>query len=174
MEKRTFTVQHFKVELSQPYEAGHTISEIEAAVLNTARGEGIGEKLRPYFKKLQNEDNSYNPEHVKTMLAEVEKHDAEFEFTLANTGSKVYETPEEVEARKLARAYVNSKIADTGVTIKAYKAANGDEKYNSLIEQTSKHPSFVKLAIKTIKEREKTMESFDAMDDSALDLEAAE
>lgn len=162
MATKEITVQGLLVEVTQPYEAGHALTEAEAKALNQVRAENIGNNVRKAIKELANEDGSFSDEAAAEARNLVSQKDAEYEFTLASVGTgRRITDPLEVECRRLARDYVNGLIKDKGMTVKGYKEANGDEKYDGLVAQVSENPDVVKMAKKNLADKNKLAESIE-------------
>lgn len=157
---KTISIYEVPFEVSQPYAAGHALTEAEAKALNQVRAENIANNMRKAVKDAQNEDGSYDAEKLAKVKADFEKYDAEYEFTLASTGGgRKSMSPLEREILSIARDYLNSKIKESGVTVKAYKEAEGgEEKYAANLDILSANEDIIKLAKKRLAERAKTPE----------------
>ncbi len=116
-ESRPKVINGISFAISQPYVAGHTISEIEAKVLNQTRSENIGNNVRQMIKDMQEglgkfENLGAQPESA--IVAYVTEFDAAYEFKSASEGGRTSRDPYETEARKLARELVKSSLAAKG------------------------------------------------------------
>jgi len=156
MATKEITIQGLSVEVNQPYEAGHQLSEAEAKALNQVRAENVGNNVRKAVKELANEDGSFTEEAAAEAQKLVSEKDATYEFTLASAsaGRRVTD-PLEIESRRIARDYVNGLIKDKGMTIKAYKDEKGEDKYDELVAQVMENPEVVKLAKKNLADKNK-------------------
>lgn len=162
MATKEITVQGLLVEVAQPYEAGHQLTEAEAKALNQVRAENIGNNVRKAIKELANEDGTFSEEAAAEARKLVSEKDAEYEFTLASVGGGRRVTdPLEVECRRIARDYVNGQIKDKGMTLKSYKEENGDEKYETLVAQVAENEAVIKMAKKNLNEKNKLAEAIE-------------
>lgn len=155
-ELKTITVQGVAVEISQPYAAGHTITEAEAKALNQVRAENIGNNMRKTIKDALEEAGG-NVEAIQSDIqAKVAEYDKNYEFTLASVGGgSTRLDPLTKECRSIARDFLHSKIKEAGQSVKDYKEANGEEAYKAKIVEISEHPKVVEAAKRALKEREK-------------------
>ncbi len=109
MSSKTKTIQGFNFEISQPYEAGHVLTEAEARVLNQTRSENIGNNVRAKLK--EQIEAGATPEALAQIVYE---RDAEYVFTLANVGESRKLDPYEAEAQKIAREMLKAHLGQTG------------------------------------------------------------
>lgn len=123
--------------ISQPYEAGHTITEIEARVLNQTRAENIGNNVRAKLKEIK-EGAEANGLSEKKLTAALEKAvaelDAGYEFTAAATRSAAKLDPVEKEARKQARELLKDHLATTGRKLTVAPDGVTEDEWNEKIE----------------------------------------
>lgn len=162
MATKEITVQGLLVEVTQPYEAGHQLTEAEAKALNQVRAENIGNNVRKAIKELANEDGTFSEEAAAEARKLVSEKDADYEFTIASVGAgRRITDPLEVECRRIARDYVNGQIKDKGTTIKAYVEANGQEKYDTLVATVAENEAVVKMAKKNLNEKNKLAEAIE-------------
>lgn len=156
MATKEITIQGLTVEVNQPYEAGHALTEAEAKALNQVRAENIGNNCRKAIKELADAEGSFSEEAAAEARKLVSEKDADYEFTLASVGSGRRVTdPLELECRRIARDYVNGLIKDKGMTLKAYKEENSEEKYDTLVSQVMENPEVVKIAKKNLADKNK-------------------
>jgi len=159
--EKQITVQGVEVTVNQPYAPGHTLNEAEAKALNQVRAENIGNNVRAAITKLMKDAGVEAPtDEIKTKAQElVTAKDAEYVFTLHNVSAgRKSQTPLEAECTRLARDYVNGKIKDKGLTIKAWKESKGDnadEQYAELIAQVAENEEIVRVAKANLKQKEK-------------------
>src|SRR5690606_9743805 len=91
--------------ISQPYEEGHTLTAIEAKVLNQVRAENIGNNVRKKVQELLAEGKTAEAEAL------VAEKDREYQFTEAAAGgSSRTMDPVEKEARKIARDAIKAAL----------------------------------------------------------------
>lgn len=149
--------------VSIPYAEGHKITEAEAKALNQTRAENVGNNVRAAVKKMLDEAGNPDPvpaELKKAIQALVSEKDAEYEFTLQNVGGGTSRlSPVETEARKMARDRVNAAIKEKGMTVKAYREAQGEEKYNEVIAGIAAREEVLAVAKQTVENRQKLANS---------------
>lgn len=136
-EAKTKVIDGDTYTISQPYEAGHTITEIEARVLNQTRAENIGNNVRSKLKdiKAQAETESWGEKKLSNALTKaVEELDAAYEFTAAATRSAAKLDPVEKEARKQARELLKAHLAETGRKLTIAPDGVSDEEWAEKIE----------------------------------------
>lgn len=107
-------------QISQPYVAGHTLTEAEAKTLNQVRSENIGNNLREKIKELL---DAGKLDEAKALVAE---RDSTYEFTLATVSAAAKLDPVEKEARAIAKEIVKAKLAEKG--LKATTPPDGETK----------------------------------------------
>ena len=123
--------------ISQPYEAGHVITEIEARVLNQTRAENIGNNVRAKLKEIKEgaEANGLSEKKLTAALeAAVAELDAAYEFTAAATRSAAKLDPVEKEARKQARELLKDHLAATGRKLTVPPEGKTQEEWDEAIE----------------------------------------
>lgn len=156
-DNKTITIQGVQVDVAQPYEAGHQITEAEAKALNQVRAENIANNQRNAVKKLLEEGGATAESVQPAAQASVSEYDAGYEFTLASVGggSTARLDPLTKECRAIARNFLTSKIKEAGMTLKEYKEKHGEDNFNSKVIEISENPKVVDAAKKALKEREK-------------------
>jgi len=120
--------------ISQPYEAGHTINEIEARVLNQTRAENIGNNIRAKLKEIK-ESGLEGKKLTAALEAAVAELDANYVFTAAATRSAAKLDPVEKEARKIAREAVKNHLAETGRKLTVAPEGLTDEEWAEKVEE---------------------------------------
>lgn len=156
-DQKTMTVQGVSVEVTQPYEAGHTITDAEARALNQVRAENIGNNLRKQIKDMVEAEGA-TPESVQAAAQKiVSAYDAEYEFTLASVGggSTARLDPLTKECRSIARNFIARKLKEQGISQKDYLEKNGEAAIKSKVIELADNPKIVEAAKKAIAEREK-------------------
>lgn len=160
-EKKTISILDVDFDVSMPYEAGHQITEAEAKVLNQTRRENLGNNMRAKVKAyLEGAEGALTLEQLQEAFA---KADSEYVFTLASASAAVKYTPEEREARKIARDYVKQQLAAQDPPVKiGEKPADfegTDEDWENAIEaevdRISQVAEVVKMAKDIVKARSK-------------------
>ena len=163
---KTKTINGVAFEISQPYEAGHALTEAEARVLNQTRAENIGNNVRAKLKEMQEAG-----EDEKAMTALVAEKDAEYEFTLANAGSSRSLDPYEREAIKIARNLLKQHLAETGrkltVPPEGETEESWKEKVEAQAEKLSTSEQVVAVAKKTVDARKKQADTLMSAMESA-------
>jgi hypothetical protein len=155
--------------ISQPYEAGHAINEIEARVLNQTRAENIGNNVRSKLKEIKElgaaegwgEKKLAN--HLEKAVAEL---DAAYEFTAAATRSSAKLDPVEKEARKQARELLKDHLAQTGrkLTVAPEDVSDEDwaEKIEAEVDRIAAIPEVVEAAREAVAARQSRAEKMQA------------
>ena len=148
MATKTKTIAGVPFEISQPYEAGHALTEAEAKVLNQTRSENIGNNCRKKVVELIEADDA------KGAQAHVAQYDKEYEFTLAVVGASRKLDPVEKEARAIARESIKAKLAAEGRKLKDIDK----ERLAEVIAEVSERDAVVKEAKKRVAARNKASE----------------
>lgn len=95
--------------ISQPYAAGHVLTELEAKVLNQTRAENVGNNVRAKIKEMQ--DANAADADIAAYVAGV---DANYIFRSVSEGAGRSVDPYEREATKIARELLKDHLATTG------------------------------------------------------------
>ncbi len=141
--------------ISQPYDEGHTLTAVEAKVLNQVRSENIANNMRKAVKDAEAEGT------LDAVATKVAEYDAEYTFAMPSTGAaRRVVDPVEREARKLARDAIRAQLAKDGRKIKDIDA----EKLEAAIETVAAKDEILKLARKAVKDREATVGAADEID----------
>jgi hypothetical protein len=116
MEYKPKVIDGISFDISQPYTAGHVLTDIEARVLNQTRSENIGNNVRQKIKDMREggTEDYPQPQPEDAIRAMVTEFDAAYEFRTASDGSRTSRDPYETEARKLAKSLLTEKLAETG------------------------------------------------------------
>ena len=109
---KSITIAGQSFEISEPYEAGHPLTDIEAKRLNQLRGENIANNMRKAVKEAVESGN------LNQITKEIADYDATYEFTAVSAGGARRMDPEEREARSLeafllARLLLGATAAET-------------------------------------------------------------
>lgn len=139
MAERSITISGSEFTIPQPFTTGHVCSEGDAKALNQTFAEAIRNNLASKVKK------------GEAGQAEVSAYANEFVFTIATASSAAKLTPEEREARTLARNAIKAKLDAEGRKI-------GDidkEKLEAAIDAVAQREDIVKQAKKIVAERKK-------------------
>jgi hypothetical protein len=129
VETKTKTIEGKNFEISQPYTEGHTITAIEARVLNQTRSENIGNNIRAKLKEAIAEGQG--DDVLAALVAEL---DASYEFTAAGTRAAAKLDPYEKEARSMARSVLKDHLAQTGRKLTVAPEGKTDEEWAEIIE----------------------------------------
>lgn len=129
METKPKVINGLSFALSQPYLAGHVLTEIEAKVLNQTRSENIGNNSRAKIKEMQDEGAS--EADIQAFVAEV---DANYIFRTASEGAGRSVDPYEKEARKIARELLKDHLATTGRKITVTPEGLTDDEWKDKVD----------------------------------------
>lgn len=115
-EPRSKVINGLSFSISQPYAAGHVLTDIEARVLNQTRSENIGNNVRQRVKDMLEGGTDAYPQPVSEaeIVAYVTEFDASYEFKTASEGGRTSRDPYETEARKIAKELIKSSLAAKG------------------------------------------------------------
>ena len=142
---KTILIQGEAFEVTEPYNEGHTITLVEARVLNQVRAENIRNNNR---KKVQAAIEAGTVDAVRQEVAEYDKN---YTFSTPGEGVKRTLDPIEREARRMARDQIRAKLAESG---KKFKDVDPESLENA-IEQLSTRDDFVQAAKKVVNARSK-------------------
>lgn len=161
MSTKAITIQGHTFDATQPYAAGHAITEAEAKALNQVRAENLRNNFATKIKSAQGDAEALTEEQLATLRAEFAEYDAAYEFTLASVGGGKRETdPVQAEAKRIAKSIVTAKLKEKG---KAVKDVDADVLANA-IAKVAESEGVQKLAKKNVAERNKAAEmDLDAM-----------
>lgn len=154
MTTKTKTIEGKNFEISQPYEEGHTISAIEARVLNQTRSENIGNNVRAKLKEAiaAGADDA-------TLAQLVADLDASYEFTAAGTRASAKLDPYEKEAISMARQMVKAHLAESGrkltVAPEGFTDEEWEEKVSAEVERIATSEVVIEGARKTVDAKRK-------------------
>ena len=129
METKTKTIDTLNFEISQPYTEGHTISAIEAKVLNQTRSENIGNNVRAKVKEMRAAGSS-----VEDITAHVASVDAEYIFTSARVAAGAKLDPYEKEAVTIARGLLRNHLAQDGRKLNTAPEGTAQEDWDALVQ----------------------------------------
>lgn len=137
----------------QPYKEGHTISAIEAKVLNQTFAENIGNNQRAAVKKAQ--EGGEGAPSIEEVRDAFNDYAWGYQFTMAGAGGGSRSlTPVEKEARQLARTHIMAQLAAQGRKRKEID----DEKFEAEVARIASLDKIVKLAEKNVKQRQKDLD----------------
>lgn len=154
METKPKVINGISFEISQPYTEGHTLTAIEARVLNQTRSENIGNNVREKIKAMQEE--GHDEAAIRSMVAEF---DAEYEFRTASEGAGRSRDPYETEARKIARDLLKNHLAQKGrkltVAPEGVTEDEWKEKVDAEIDRIASTPNVLAAAKKNVDAKRK-------------------
>jgi uncharacterized protein involved in tolerance to divalent cations len=149
------TINGLVFEISQPYAEGHTITDVEARVLNQVRAENIGNNVRAKLKEMS--EAGSDEAALKALVAE---KDAEYVFTAGNVGEGAKLDPYEKEAQKIARELLREHLASTGRKLTVTPEGMSDDEWKAKIQENTDRimvmDDVVKAARKRVDDRRKT------------------
>lgn len=148
-------VQGVSVEVSQPYSAGHPVTEAEAKALNQCWAENIGNNVRKAIKELVEAAGEVTETVAKAAQKLVTDKDKNYEFTLASVGGGARLDPLEKEARSLARSWISAQLKEMGITQKKYLTDNGEDAIDIKIAELCEHPEIKAAAEEALAARAK-------------------
>lgn len=157
-EPKTRIINGVAFEIRQPYEAGHTLTEIEARVLNQTRSENVGNNVRQKLKDMADEGKT--EDELRAFVAEV---DGAYEFSSAREGSGRVVDPTEREARKIARELLKAHLAETGrkltVAPEGLTEDEWKEKIEGEVDRIAALDDVLKAAKKNVEAKKKQSET---------------
>lgn len=157
-EAKSKTINGLEFTISQPYDAGHPLTEAEARALNQTRSENIGNNVRAKIKEMQEKGESESA--IAAYVAEV---DGKYEFTLANVAASRKLDPIEREARSIAKELLKGHLASTGrkltVAPEGLTQEEWDEKVEGEIDRIAASEQVLKQAKKNVDAKKKTADS---------------
>jgi hypothetical protein len=138
------------------YAEGHTLSAIEAKVLNRCRAENVANNRRKFIKEAI---DSGDANAIAEAVAEAEAYALEYAFSEASTGgsTRTKLSPLEAECRRLAKGQVAKYLAANNKK----KADVDPDKYEAEVARVSQMDAIVKLAKKNLKELEAAVGELD-------------
>lgn len=152
-DNKTIMIYDTEFSVPQPYGEGHTLSAVEAKVLNQCFAENIANNQRKNIKAAMD-----GGEGAPTMAEAVTAFNAyanEYQFTEAAAGgSRTTMTPVEREAKRIAKELVKEKLASKGKKLKDLSS----EDLEAAAARFAEHEQVQKLAKKRVAEQEKLSE----------------
>lgn len=120
--------------ISQPYAAGHVLTDLEAKVLNQTRSENIGNNVRAKIKEMQEPSDGSVASPETDILAMVAEFDAGYVFRSVSEGTRASVDPYEREATKIARDLLKQHLAETGRKITVTPEGITEEEWKDKVE----------------------------------------
>lgn len=146
MATKKITVGGQTFEINQPYGEGHTLTAVEARVLNQVRSENIGNNFRKVVKEAGGD-----PQKLQEAAQKIAEYDAKYNFAMGGSAREPID-PVDREARRLAQAAVRAAVEGKGHKFKDWKEANG-ERFEQLVDEVSQRESVIKQAKQIVKAR---------------------
>lgn len=143
MSTKEITIAGALFTVTQPYAAGHVITEAEANALNQTRSENIRNNCAKAIKE------GKFPEGLDA-AGYVAQYDANYVFNLASAGGAVRVTdPLEKEARRIAREELTARIKQKGGKVKDVDK----DAFESKVAEWAANPKVIDMAKKNLKAR---------------------
>lgn len=151
-------------QISQPYIAGHILTEIEAKVLNQVRSENIGNNMRESVKEALEAREKGDGSKYDALAGLVAAYDAEYTFASGGGGGTSRKLdPIEREAKALAEAYVREDLKKKGRTWKQVpEGLTEDEwvaKRDAVVENLMASEGILKLAKQRVQQKSKVADA---------------
>jgi len=141
MTNKDVTIQGALFSISQPYAAGHVLSDIEASVLNQTRTENVRNNTATNVKKLL--EDAMTKEAAELVAA----YDAEYSFKTARDGAgKAKRDPLEAEATKIAREIVRAQLKKASKKVGEGEGDVTKEVFDAAVETVSAKEEVIKVA----------------------------
>jgi hypothetical protein len=122
------TINGLQFEITEPYAEGHTVSAIEARVLNQTRAENIGNNTRAKIKEMQEANAS--EQEISDYVSSI---DTDYQFTAAGVSASRKLDPVEREAVKIARDLLRSHLASSGRKLTVAPEGMSDEEWDDKV-----------------------------------------
>jgi hypothetical protein len=158
---KTITISGKEFQVTEPYAAGHAITEAEAKALNQVRAENIrnnmASKVKAAYAEEGRKEDDPTPETIGALVA---AYDSEYLFTLASVGGgRKTVDPVESEANRIAKTLLTAALRGKGTTVKALTEKIGEDAVAAKIAEIAGRDDVVKEARKVVKAREAQQES---------------
>lgn len=150
-----FKIYGIEISTSDPYKEGQPLSGVEADTLNSHRAELISHRVRSFIKAELGVEapaqHEFTADQIKQINDKAKELDKNFDFATAGGGGGRTLDPVEKEAREIARAAVDTKLAQAGKS-KAKRGEQpgegeiGHDHYNMLVSEVSAKPDVRKRA----------------------------
>lgn len=139
--------------ISQPYSAGHTLTEAEAKALNQVRSENIGNNLRNAIKEAKEKGDTSG---LAQLVAD---YDRDYTFALGGSGPSTRKLdPIERECRAIANEHIKADLAKKGRKISQVPEGLSEDEWKEKLEATREaimaREAVIKLAKKRVKEKQ--------------------
>jgi hypothetical protein len=158
-EPKTLSILGNDFNVSMPYDAGHTLNDAEAKVLNQTRRENLSNNFRAKVKAFM--DGAEDAEHktLEELQAAFAELDSSYVFTLSTASAAVKYSPEEKEARAIARDYIKTELDKAGRKMKDVPEGMTESEWDDALEaeiaRIASMDDVVKMAKDIVKARTK-------------------
>lgn len=164
--KKLIAGEEFMV--SQPYAAGHVLTEVEAKTLNQTRAENIGNNLRETVKDAIAKRDAGDSSAYDALASTVAAYDAEYTFAMGGSGVSTRKLdPVEREAKAIATELIKNDLATKGRKwTQVPEGLTKDEweaKRDAVLETVMARDDVIALAKKRVKEKEKLAGGIEAL-----------
>ena len=158
MSTKPKVINGLSFDISQPYEAGHSITDLEARVLNQTRAENIGNNVRTKIKEMQDANAD-----TAAIVAMVTDFDAGYEFRSVSESAGRSVDPTETEARKIAKELLKNHLAASGRKLTVAPEGETEESWKdkvaAKVDEIASSDAVLKAAAKNVAAKKKTAES---------------
>lgn len=140
--------------ITLPYEAGHTLNDHEAAMLNQLRIENISNQVRKKvqaIKDAKDENGNFNLQAALDLVAAADANYDMSQARVASTRTSVAPLEREIEkvAKDQLRAVISAKHG-SAVSVAKYKEAN-PANYEDLMEQLRGNQKVIAIATERLR-----------------------
>lgn len=161
-EAKTKLIDGESFTISQPYVAGHALTEAESKALNQTRSENIGNNMRSVVKAAKEKRDAGDSSDFDALASEIAKYDAEYTFAMGGSGPSARKLdPIEREARNIANLIIKDHLAKTGRKITVAPEGLSKEEWDAKIEEQREllmtRDDVVKLAKKQVTDKQKVI-----------------
>lgn len=139
-------------EVSQPYAAGHQLTEAEARSLNQTRAENIGNNFRKVVKEADGDEAK-----LQTIAGQLAAYDEKYTFAMGG-GAREPVDPVEKECMAIARKAVKAQVEQKYGKFKDWLAQEGNqEKYDNAVDTVAQRDNVIAQAKSIVKARSKSL-----------------
>lgn len=156
-------IQGVEFTASQPYEAGHTLTESEARALNQVRSENLRNNFAARVKATN--EGKEGADTLEALQSAFAQYDAEYSFAMpgAGGGSTRRLDPIEREARALAKEIIKNELLKVGRKLsdipQGLTKEEWAEKLELNIDRVATQDTVLKVARSNVERRSKLVES---------------
>lgn len=136
------TIQGLKFTIPEPFKAGHVCTEGEASSLNQTLRENVRNNVAAQIKA---EEEKAEGERKTFTQEDVDAYVADYEFGIRAARGEARLSPEEREARNIARNIINAKLKESNT------AKPDADTMEAWIKQVASQPPVVKEAARRVK-----------------------